>query len=209
MNVIAKERTIYDNYALWEKYPDNELKEMAVECGWISEEEKDDISDEQLWRWRDSEDEFDWECEKERLEEFFEGKTVGFFGAVGLWHGTYMAGKIGEFWELFYKAITDCDYIRLYDENGHFYLTCSHHDGTNHFEIKILTGQGEDYLERWEDNWGDKRTEQHVHNQIFKRYSHIPNFAHKVYGCPKRAYEPQSKAGFIRMLNNKAKSFYS
>ena len=207
MNKIVKEREIYNNYDLWKKYPDDELKEMALEYDWVDEE--DEITDSMLMDWRYQEDETDWECEKEMLTDFFKGKTVGFFGEVGLWHGVYKAGKIGEFWNLFYDAIKDCDYIKLYDENGHFYLTCSHHDGTCHFEVKEITDEGRDYLERWEDNWGDKRSEQHVHNQIYKRYSKLPNYAHEVFGCPKRQYEPQSKERFRRMLNNQAKSFYS
>ena len=202
---IAKERTIYDNYDLWENYPDEEMRELLMANGY----EEEDITENLMNEWRYEEDNIDWEVQKEDISRFFKGKTVGFFGQVGLWHGVYMAGQIGEFWDLFYQAIKDCDYIKLYDENGHFYLTCSHHDGTCHFEVKEITKQGEEYLERWEDNWGDKRSEQHVHNQIFKRYSKVPNYAHKQFGCPKRQYEKQSKEGFIRQLNNQAKSFYS
>lgn len=205
--MIAKERVIYDNYDLWEKYPDDELKEMAHECEWVDDDEE--ITDEMLIDWRYREDEVDWESEKERLDDFFKGKTVGFFGEVGLWHGVYKAGKIGEFWKLFDDAITDCGYIKLYDENGKFYLTCSHHDGTCHFEIKEITDEGKSYLERWEDNWDDKRTEQHVHNQIYKRYSRNPNYAHKVFGCRVKEYEKPTKATLINRLNNQAKSFYS
>lgn len=208
-NRMAKTRTIYDNYSLWEKYPDEELKEMAVECGWIDEEEKDEVTDNTLWDWRYHEDEIDWDAEKENLTSFFENKTVGFFGEVGLWHGTYKAGRIGEFWDLFNKAIKDCDYINIYDENGRMYLTCSHHDGTNHFEIKVITDEGKEYLERWEDDWDDKRTEQYVHNQIYKRYSKIPEFAHKVYGCKRKEYEPITKGKLIDKLNNMASSRYS
>ena len=207
--MIPRERIIYDNYDLSEKYPDDELKAIAVECEWIGEDEVDDISDEQLWAWRYREDEVDWDNEKYELTKFFEGKTVGFFGSVGRWDGVYKAGKIGEFWDLFYKAIEDCAYIKLYDENGHMYLTCSHHDGTCHFEIKEITDEGREYFDRWEYSWGDKRSEQYVHGQIHKRYSRLPNYMHKVCGCPKRDYEPQSKAGFIRQLNNQAKSFYA
>lgn len=206
---IAKARTIYDNYDLWEKYPDEDLKEMAVECGWIDEEEKDEITDNQLMDWRYQEDETDWECEKENLTSFFKGKTVGFFGDVGLWHGVYKAGKVGEFWKLFYDAIKDCDYIRIYDENGHLYLTCSHHDGTNHFEIKEVSNKGTEYLERWEYNWGDKRSERDVHTQIFKRYSKLPRFAEKVFGCKAREYEESTKGKLIDKLNNVAWSRYS
>lgn len=204
---IAKERTIYDNYDLWETYPDEELKEMALENGWV--EEGDELSDEEMWRMRYEEDNWIWEVVKNEMEKFFANKTVGFFGEVGRWNGVFKTGQIGDFWVLFDAATSDCDYIKLYDENGHFYLTCSHHDGTCHFEVKEITDEGVDYLDRWEYDWDDKRTEQYVHNQIYKRYSKLPHYAHKQFGCKVREYEPQSKEAFIRILNNKAQSFYS
>ena len=200
-----KARTIYDNYDLWEQYPDETLKEMALECEWVDDEEE--ITDEMIWNWRYHESEVDWDNAKDEIDEYFKGKTVGFFGEVGRWDGVYKAGKIGEFWDLFNKAITDCDYIRIYDENGHLYLTCSHHDGTCHFEIKIVTNEGSEYYDRW--NYGcDNRKEYQVHTQIFKRYSKLPKFAEKVYGCKAREFEKVSKANLIDKLNNKARSFY-
>ena len=201
---IAKERIIYDNYNLRETYPDDYLRETALECGWVDEE----ITEEMLYDWRYFEDEANWDAEKSMLADFFKGKTVGFFGDIGLWDGVFKAGKIGEFWDLFDEAIEDCAYFRLYDENGHFYLTCSHHDGTNHFEIKEITDKGEGYLERWEYG-SDNRSKQYVHNQIFKRYSKVPNYAHKVFGVTKREFKKAEKADLINKLNNQAKSFYS
>lgn len=87
--------------------------------------------------------------------------------------------------DMYREAMTDCDYVHLYDENGHFYMQCSHHDGTNYYEIKKLTDKGIEYLKNWEENWNDRRSERYVHNQIMKRYSILPNFSHRVYGCPK------------------------
>lgn len=206
MNKIAKERIIYDNYDLCEQYPDKEIDIMARECGWIDEDEE--ITDEMRTRWRYWEDEANWDNEKEMLENFFKGKTVAFFGAVGLWYGTYKCGKIGEFWDLFSKAIEDCSYIKIYDENGHMYLTCSHHDGTNHFEIKILNDDAEDYYDRW--SYGtDNRKEYEVITQIYKRFSKIPRYAQNVYGCKAREYEPITKGRLIDKINNQAKSMYS
>lgn len=203
---IATERIIYDNYDLYEKYPDDVLIENARELEWIDEDEEP--TDTQLWEWRYWVDETNWDAEKEMLEDFFNGKTVGFFGEVGLWHGTYKCGDIGEFWDLYYKAIEDCNYINIYDENGHMYLTCSHHDGTNHFEIKILNDDAEDYYDRW--SYGtDNRKEYEVITQIYKRYSKIPRFAEKVYGCKAREYEPITKGKLIDKLNNEASSRYS
>lgn len=206
MNKIAKERIIYNNYNPWDTYPDDVLKEMALECGWVDNE--DEITEEMLCQWRFEEMDNDWDNEKEMLENFFEGKTVGFFGSVGLWHGIYKCGDIGEFWTLYYKAIKDCDYIKIYDENGHMYLTCSHHDGTNHFEIKILNDDAEDYYDRW--SYGtDNRKEYEVITQIYKRYSKIPRYMQSVYGCKAREYEPITKGGLINKLNNQASSRYS
>lgn len=206
MKMVPKARTIYDNYDLWEQYPDDDIKETILANDWV--EDESEITDEMIMNLRYDEDDVNWRCQKMELKKFFKGKTVGFFGDVGRWDGVYKAGKIGEFWDLFYKAIEDCAYIRIYDENGHMYLTCSHHDGTCHFEIKEITDKGTEYLDRWEYGT-DNRTEQYVHNQIFKRYSRVPRIAQKVYGCRAREYEPVSKGKLVDMLNNQAKSFYS
>lgn len=177
---IAKERIIYDNYDPWGTYSDEDIKEMALECEWVDDIEE--ITDSMIEQWRYEEMETDWENEREMLSKYFDGKEVEFIGAVGLWHGTYKAKERGEFWKLFDKAMTDCDYFRIYDENGHLYLTCSHHDGTNHFEIKVVTEKG---------------------------YTILPRFAEKVYGCKAREYEPITKGGLIDKLNNQASSRYS
>ena len=206
MNKIAKERVIYNNYDLWEKYPDDEIDMIARECEWVDEDEE--ITDEMRNRWRYQEDEFDWDTAWNELTTFFQGKTVGFFGEIGLWHGVYRGGKIGDFETLFYKAIEDCSYIKIYDENGHMYLSCSHHDGTNCFEIKLVGDKGEEYLENWEYSWNDKRSEEYVYDQIYKRYSILPRFAQRMYGCPPREYEPITKGRLIDKLNNQARSNY-
>lgn len=206
---VPKERIIYNNYDLWEKYSDECLTEMAHECGWIDDDEEP--TNDQLIAWRYEEDSIDWDAEKEMLDNFFENVNyIGFFGEIGRWNGVYRGGKIDtDFWKLFDDAITDCDYIKIYDENGHLYLTCSHHDGTCHFEIKEITDEGYEYYDRWSYNWNDNRKESQVMDQIYKRYSRLPNYANKVFGCKKREYEPVTKEVLVTKLNNKAKSFYS
>ena len=204
---LAKERIIYNNYDLDEDYPDDEVDEILIENGVV--ESKEDITEEMRWDERYFSKDIEWDDTKAQLDEFFDGKTVLFIGETGLWHGVYRAGAVGEFWDLYNKALTDCDYVKIYDENGHFYISCSHHDGSCHYEVKILTKEGEDYLERWEDNWDDRRSEGDVHHQIFKRYSHIPRFAEKVYGYKAREYEESTKASIINKLANEARSYYS
>ena len=204
---LAKPRTIYNNYDLWETYPDEDIKEMFLENGY----EEDEITDNMITEQRYFQDECDWEWARENLEEFFRnGNKWILVGSVGRWDGIYRAGTIFDtFDDFFYKAADDCHYWHFYDENGHLYLTCSHHDGTCHYEIKEVTDKGQQYLENWEDNWNDKRTEEYVHTQIFNKYSRLPRFAEKVYGCKRYEYEPITKSAMIDKLNNQAKSFYS
>lgn len=204
--IIAKERVIYDNYSLWELYTDEDVLDFAKANNLIDEDEEP--SDSQIWEWRYELDSLDWDDAWYELRNFFRSKTVGFFGEVGRWDGVYKAGRIGDFEKLFYQAIEDCAYIKFYDENGHLYLTCSHHDGTCHFEIKEITSEGVGYLDRWA--WScDNRTEQYAHNQIYKRYSKLPRFAEKVMGCRPKEYIKPTKADFVNMLSNQATSFYS
>ena len=208
MKRLPVARIIYNNYDLWETYPDEDIKEMLIENGC----EEDDITDEMIWRERYDLSSLDWEASKYDLEQFFlnNGNKWMIFGEIGRWDGIYKAGTMFDtFEEFFYEAAKDCDYWKFYDENGHLYLTCSHHDGTCHYEIKEVTDKGIEYLENWEyGSWSDKRTEEYVHTQIFNRYSRLPRFAEKVYGRKRFEYQPITKSALIDKLNNQAKSFY-
>lgn len=207
MKRLPKERTIYNNYALWETYPDEDIIEMLLENGY----EEDEISDEIIWIERYQQDKIVWESEKDELTKFFKdnGNKWMIFGEVGRWDGVHKTGTLFDtFDDFFYEAAKDCEYIHFYDENGHLYLTCSHHDGTCHYEIKEVTDKGVQYLENWEYNWNDKRTEEYVHTQIFNRYSRLPRFSERVYGCKRFEYQPITKEALIGKLNNQARSFY-
>ena len=205
-HLIPKERIIYSNYDLTENYPDEYLKKTAIECGWVNN--IDEITDEMIQNWRYEEADADWENTYSELKNFFENKTVIFFGASGRWNGVFEGGDIGDFDTLFNDAITDCNFLKFYDVNGHLYLTCSHHDGTNNYEIKEVTKRGLDFYDRWEAAWEDQRTNKEIHKSIIDHYSTLPRFSEKVYGCKSKEYEKQSKEAFIRKLNNQATSFY-
>lgn len=204
-NRIPVERKIYDNYELWETYPDEEMIENLVRRGYL----RDEITDNNIWEERNSCDGNDWIKAKRKLKEFFlNGNKWMIFGEIARWNGVFKAGMVFDtFDDFFYKATSDCDYWKFYDENGHLYLTCSHHDGTCHYEIKEVTDKGIQYLENWEYG-NDDRTEEYVHTQIFNRYSRLPRFAEKIYGCKRTEYEPITKEKLINKLNNEAKSFY-
>ena len=130
-----------------------------------------------------------WEDEHELLKIFFDGSEQYLIrGYVGRWNGSYEAGRVfDDFDEMFCQAVRDCEYWKIWDENGHLYLKCSHHDGTNSFEIKRLTRKGAAFLEKWENDFGDMRTMKEVHNIIWNSnfLSGLPHYAHNVYGCKK------------------------
>lgn len=148
----------------------------------------DDIPDSEVWDEMNFSEEIEWEDITSELENFFEDKEILVIGTVGRWNGTYSAGKVISYDEL-HKCWSDCDYVEIYDEDGHMHINASHHDGNNHFEVKILTEKGESMWDKYEYDyvWRDL-SEREAHKKLWKnsRYTHIPHFAKKVYGCKTR-----------------------
>lgn len=173
------ERTIYDNYVLDETYTDEDMIELAIANGMA--ETEDEVTESMIDELRWDEDAIEWENVKCELVEYFKNKTVIFFGTLGLWYGRTAGGKTGNFENLLMDALEDCAYVKIYEKNDRMFLECSHHDGTNEFEIKIITERGKQYLENWEYS-NDKRTLKDVHTQIIKRYSKRPQFCKNAWG---------------------------
>ena len=178
-----KERVIYNNYDLWEDYHE--------EAQSLWEENNPDyyITDTDLWDYIYNMDTMEWENEHEQLKEFFNG--YGYFmirGSVGRWNGAFYGGKVyDDFDNMFYDAVENCDYIKIWDENGHFYIRCSHHDGTNVFEVKRITEKAYNFIDNWAYDWNDKRTEEEIYDIVWNSnfLSSLPHYAHSVYGCKK------------------------
>lgn len=202
MKQLAKERVIFSNYDFPEE---SEIRDWIMSNGY----DEEDITDEMITNWSYDQLEIEWEDAKSQLENFFDGKRLLLFGSIGRWNGIVSGWEThDDFMKMFYSATEDCDYWKFYDENGHLYLTCSHHDGTCSYEIKELTDDGYEYLERWKYGW-DNRKAGVVGKQLVNKYSHVPNFCHKEWGCKVREYEPITKERLVTKINNKARSFYS
>lgn len=174
-----KVRTIYSDYDLWNDY-ETEARESLEENG-ITEP-----SDDAVWSVIYDMDLDEWELAKEILCKFFEGSTWIIYGYTERWDGKRRGWYIfTDFMDMFSKAAKDCNYVHIYDKNGHMFLKCSHHDGTNFYEIRKVTEKGIGYLERWNDG----RSKEYIHDMIIKKYSVLPWIAYKVYGLPKYEYE--------------------
>ena len=181
----AKDREIYDNYYVfeaWESAARENLEERGIA----------DPSEEEMWNEVNALDQDFWEDVKCEMTNFFDdGSTWILSGTMERWNGKH-SGHIlfHTFSELLTKTAKDCDYYRFSDKNGHFLFQCSHHDGTNCFEIRKVTKAGEMYYENWSYSTreNDHRSEWDVCEQIVKRYSTLPHFAHQVYGLPKKEF---------------------
>lgn len=182
---MEKRNVIFDNYDVnvWYDY----AVENIIENERYSE--KEEIPETEIWDEVAFLQQLNFDDEMEMMKSFFEGKTLLVCGNVGRWNGSFPAGKVIEFDELC-NCWNDCDYIKIYDENGHFFIQASHHDGTNVFEVKILTEKGADIWDRWnyyESNW-ENLNEREVHEKLWKnaKYTHIPHYAREVFGCKTR-----------------------
>lgn len=200
---IAKERVLFNNY-------DYEMYTESAKESLLEDYEEDEITTEMIDETAEDFMQTDYEEMIYTLNNFFEGKTFICFGSVGRWNGVYEGGKIfDDFEEAFYEMVKDCYYYKIYDENGHLFVHCSHHDGSCSFEIKVLNDKGKKYFDNWNYSYSDNRSEKEVHNQIIKRYSVLPNIMYSVYGCPKIENIEATKTDLQNKLNNKARSFYS
>lgn len=176
-----KNRIIYDS---WDIFNDDFLADIKA---WLYEEREDEPTENEVCDAARDEMDFIWDEEWEQMKEFFEGKKLICTADLGLWDGRHAGGKVSDnFVELVRSALEDCDYKKFYDANGHFFIEGTHHDGTNIYEIKILTDAGYDYYQRWLYSGSeDKRTEQQVHKALMtnSRYAHLPRYAEKQWGC--------------------------
>lgn len=177
-----QERIIYDSYYSEEKYEDAERS--FRECNELPEEAE--VSEDDIWDEYNFLDDQNWEDEKVRLEELFDECPEGFLikGAVGRWDGPAEAGQIVHSVSEMSKAWTDCEYVKLYDVDSHFFIQASHHDGTNRFEMKQLTKRGAEYADN--HRWDMDPSELHTKLWESSTYTKLPNYAHRIYGCPKR-----------------------
>lgn len=88
---------------------------------------------------------------------FDDGKVFVLTGSCGTWHGRSDGGCIVRNIHDFFRIAKDCDYIAITDEAGRLKIRCSHHDGTNYAEVRMLTDRGKAWLEKHEE-CDDRRT---------------------------------------------------
>ena len=186
MENAGKKRKEKQTQVLFSNYYSNEIFEEMKRRLFEDEnggnwETENEITDGEVFEKIWSQNEMDLEDFRLELSHFLEGKTLVITGTVGLWNGTYAAGKVARSLNDLFSLLRDCDDFKFTDCGGRFFITGTHHDGTNNFEVRILNENGLKKLSQLEDN---DETRGKICRTLFNSnfYSGIPHFAKKVYG---------------------------
>lgn len=155
-----------------------EAKELLAEDdGYTSAE---DVPEADAWEEARRLKEFDFDDLQHNLAQYIKQNDLLIVGTCGRWNGRYKAGAfvcdIMDLWE----GLRHCDYLEVYEVNGHLYIDGIHHDGRDSFEVKRLTQKGVDLAARY--GW---EHDQDLHNTIASNniYSGLPHFSKFVFGC--------------------------
>lgn len=210
--------------------------EAIMERDGLTEEEvREQYSDEEIFDRAMEMRETDYEEETDALIGWFDGQTPGFTPAItdenSDWYGNpvIVSGSIGRWdgtrsgftvYDSFRDAIdtspsrfggdnvfADCEIQKIWDENGHLYLTGAHHDGSVSVELRQLTNKGADAYKAIEDALATWTTDHFTING--RSYStgiksvlqairdlwddpmlaEVPHYMEKAFGCPAEEYE--------------------
>lgn len=134
--------TLYDNFDNQELFEDvkKELfEESAAAENWQTPE---NIPVERIYNEVDFLQECYFDDVKQIFEKIFQKNYMIATGTVGTWRGSFAAGKFLESLSDFLQFLQNYDYIKIAVENNHLKIYGYHHDGTNIFELKILTARG-------------------------------------------------------------------
>ena len=88
------------------------------------------------------------------MKQLLSGALLIISGIVTRWDGRHRVAVVCDSFEELSKAWRDCDYIKVFIEDGTLQIKCTHHDGTNYFTIKRVTLAGQAYLDEHEDDAG-------------------------------------------------------
>lgn len=156
---IIKNCVLYDSQA---DYSYEDYYEYCKDMGITAYPE----GSEDYWDFIARQHEDDWDCFKDNMAySKFKGQPCMITGSLGLWNGnpTIVPVLCDDIMEAIEKCLNnrfsfECD-ITLND--GHIDVNIYHHDGTNCFEIWLLSKKGQREVERpiykWEKDYEPKR----------------------------------------------------
>jgi hypothetical protein len=169
--------TFYDNTNDTEIFDETKqflFDNFAEIEGWTSPE---DIVDHIVYNEIHEQHRLEWHELQYDLEEMIDGNYFIITGTFGAWDGNKPCGKFITSAEELFISIRHLDYIRFYEENGHFYIDGYHHDGYDHYELKKLTGKGYEYASQ---NYFAHDKKLHDNIMSCNLFSALPHFSRLV-----------------------------
>lgn len=161
MTKKVREITLFDNFS---GYDFDEVKQDLMECN-----DLESISDEQVWNCISDMEREDWDNAIDMLKDLCCDNKVIAMGSCGTWRGNFDAVKMFDNIEKAINAcVQHCDYIEIkVNSVGNIAVRAAHHDGTNIFEIRVVTEKGENYFDKWNYSDTTTMTDYQVFEKIF------------------------------------------
>ena len=158
-----KTYTLFNNYC-GEGYDFEETKKELEEINDCT------FTDEQVWEMISDYEREDWDNAMWELNHAFGDSQVIAMGTCGTWRGNFEATKVfPNIKRAIDACIANCDYIKIeYTTRGHIKVTASHHDGTNHLDIKRVTDNGVRLYDNWNFAYDTKLTEFDICKKIWE-----------------------------------------
>lgn len=232
-----KERVIFDAYLYLGQEGEDMVVEDIMEREDLTKEEViEHYSDSDLFsralEMRDN----DFEEETDALVGWFDGNVPGFIssitddksdwygnpvivsGSVGRWNGTHSGFTV---YDSFQQAIdtspsryggdnvfADCEIQKIWDENGHLFLSGAHHDGSVRVELRQLTNAGVDAYETIADAYigepftingktydGSDASLNEAVSDLWEnpQFTETPRYMEKAFGFPAEEYKEQER----------------
>lgn len=175
------ERIIYDDDGYtFEETKNQMFEERDIRFEDFEWNKADDIPDEMVYDEISALQEIWWRDEEFEMEKFFNSSTYILQGSFGTWRGREAGGftfcsfkELERTWSGNYQKT-----VKIFDKNGEFNISISHHDGTNHFIVRELTEKGVKYLERH-----SYMSLEELHNKLMCcPYSRNIHYADKIFG---------------------------
>jgi hypothetical protein len=161
--------TYFDNYNI----DFDEYKSAFQDSNEYTDEQMEEVSENDIWRWIDEELNFEWECFEDNIRYSDNNKNACVItGHLGLWLGKRDIEPTccKTIWEAISKCVNNMDYVIVKQVNGHLEVTGIHHDGSNTFDIHLLNDKGYYAEERIKQGWGTADLTNRTYHKALKDY---------------------------------------
>ena len=171
--------TFYDNtndYAKYDEAKQDVFNSFADSQGWTDISE---VPNNMVWDEISNQNNADWEYFTEHLKKLLKEHYYLITGTNGRWNGPAECGNFIKDYDDFTAFIKHFNNIKIYELNGHLYISGYHHDGHDSYEMKKLTDRGVQYADRH-----CFAHDKYLHSRIMKCnfYSVLPRLAQEIYG---------------------------